>query len=74
MGNRGKGAATDLIGPLLSLAFRSFRGGRGPPCMVKKSTSGRGGSENIWKRRKEYDRISKSTKKVVLVGPSKGKF
>lgn len=53
-GGGGRRGATDLIGPLLSLAFLSFRRGRGPPCDVKKSTSGRGGSENMWERRKEH--------------------
>jgi hypothetical protein len=56
LANCGERIAADLIGPLFSLAFLSLRRGRGPPCTVKNSTSGRGGSGNIKKKKGEgYD-------------------
>lgn len=42
---------THLIGPFISLAFRSLKRGRGLPRTVKKSTSGSGGSGNIKKEK-----------------------
>lgn len=61
-----KRATTDLMGPFFSLAFLSFRRGSGPPCTVTKSTSGRGGSENMSKRKNGYDQ---NTQKHDRRGP-----
>lgn len=52
LGSGGEKTGTHLIGPFTSLAFLSRKCGRDPPWMLKNSTSGSGGSENIKKEKR----------------------